>query len=109
MSTGEVIADKAKIAEDFKSRSVGLLNRVSLEEGEALVIKPCNSIHTFFMKFPIDVVFLDKRGTVVKLVKSLLPWRLSACIPNGCMVIELMSGSLQKITIKHGDLIKIEH
>lgn len=109
MATGKVIADKVKIARDFRSRSVGLLNRISLGQEEALVIKPCNSIHTFFMKFPIDVVFLDKKGTVVKLVKSLKPWRLSACMPNGFMVIELMSGRIDEITIMVGDLIKIEH
>lgn len=107
MATGEVIADKVKIARDFRSRSVGLLNRISLGQEEALVIKPCNSIHTFFMKFPIDVAFLDKRGAVVKLVKSLKPWRLSACIPMGFMVLELSEGKLEEINIKQGDLIKI--
>ena len=107
LTTGEIVADKVRIAQDFKSRSIGLLNRKSLDENEALLIKPCNSIHTFFMKFPIDVVFLDKKGKVVKIKESMQPWRLLSSMPRGFMVLELKSRKIQKIRIKVGDLIEI--
>ena len=109
LTTGEVIATRAKIACDFRSRSVGLLNRSSLDDDEALLIKPCNSIHTFFMKFPIDVVFLDKNGKVLKIKKRLKPWRFCDCIFKAYMTLELPQGKIDKITIKNGDFIKIEN
>ncbi|MFH0940756.1 MAG: DUF192 domain-containing protein [Candidatus Omnitrophota bacterium] len=106
-TTGEVIADKVRIAQDFKSRSIGLLDRHSLNENEALLIKPCNSIHTFFMKFPIDVLFLSKEGNIVKIAHSLKPWRLSGCMIGCFMVLELQAGKIAKTTIKIGNLIEI--
>ncbi len=106
-ATGEVIADKVRIAQNFKSRSIGLLNRRSLNENEALLIKPCASIHTFFMKFPIDVLFLSKEGNIVKIEHSLKPWKLSGCLAGCFMVLELQQGKVSKTTIKIGNSIKI--
>ncbi len=106
-TTGEVIADKVTIAQDYKSRSIGLLNRQNLSENEAMLIKPCSSIHTFFMKFPIDVLFLSKEGRVVKIRHSLKPWRLSGCLLGCFMVLELQSGKLTKTTITIGNLVEI--
>lgn len=108
LSTGEVIADKVKIAQDFKSRSIGLLNRTSMGEEEGLLIKPCNSIHTFFMKFPIDVLFLDKNGKIVKLKTSMRPWRLADCLLKAFMTLELSPGKIIKTKLKPGDLIRID-
>ena len=107
LATGEVIADRVRIAQDFKSRSIGLLDRHSVNENEALLIKPCSSIHTFFMKFPIDVLFLSKEGKIVKIAHSLKPWRLSGCLLGCFMVLELQPGKLAKTTIKIGNLIEI--
>ncbi len=107
LTTGEVIAARVKIACDFRSRSVGLLNRSSLQDDEALLIKPCNSIHTFFMKFPIDVVFLDQKGKVVRAKKNLVPWRLCFCLIKGYMTLELPAGKLDKSHINVGEILKI--
>jgi uncharacterized membrane protein (UPF0127 family) len=107
LRTGQIVADKVKIARDFKSRSVGLLNRDSLGPDEGLLIKPCNSIHTFFMKFPIDVVYLDRKGKVLKIKHSLAPWRLSNC-PFGYMTLELCKNRIIATGIKQGDIIKID-
>jgi len=107
LATGQVIADKVKIAQDYKSRSVGLLNRASLTSGEGLLIKPCNSIHTFFMRFPIDVLFLDRKGKVVKVRKSLGPWRLCAASKSGYMTLELMDKALDMVRVSIGDSIGI--
>jgi len=104
--TGAVIAEKAKIAQNFRQRSIGLLNRKSLESGEALLIKPCNSIHTFFMRFPIDVAFLDKEGRVVSIVKNMAAWKLASCIFNGYMTLEMPIGSIERYEIEIGDLIR---
>ena len=107
ITTGEVIADKVRIARDFKSRSIGLLNRTSLGDGEALLIRPCPSVHTLFMKFHIDVLFLSKEGKIVKIVHSLKPWRLSGCLLSCLMVLELPPGKIAKTTIKLGNSIEI--
>ena len=106
--TGAIIAEKAKITQNFKERSIGLLNRKSLEPGEALLIKPCNSIHTFFMRFPIDVAFLNKEGNVVGIVKNMAAWRLASCIFKGYMTLELPVGSIDIQGIKIGDSIRFE-
>jgi uncharacterized membrane protein (UPF0127 family) len=108
VTTGQIIAQKVKIAQDYKSRSVGLLNRESLGDDEGLLIRPCNSIHTFFMKFPIDVVFLDKIGNVVSVRLRLMPWRMAWAIVRGFMVLELKSGKLNKVAVTAGNAIKIE-
>ena len=107
-STGQILATRVKIADDPRSRSVGLLNRQSLEPDEALPIKPCSSIHTFFMKFPIDACFLDKSGKVMKIYEGLKPWRLAGVIFGGCMVLETVSGLNRKVGIKTGDIIKFQ-
>jgi uncharacterized membrane protein (UPF0127 family) len=106
-TTGQVIASRVKIAQDFQSRSTGLLNRSSLDEDEGLLIKPCNSIHTFFMKFPIDVLFLDQKGKVVRIGESIKPWRLFGALFKGYMVLEVCAGRLKQVRTTVGDSIKI--
>ena len=106
-ATGEVIADKVIIAQDFASRSIGLLNRTGLSKGEGLVIDPCSSIHTFLMKFPIDVLYLDKNSRIIKIVTDLKPWRLSQAL-FAQKVVELESGAIAKLRIKCGDIVKIK-
>lgn len=107
LRNGQVVADKAIIARDFKSRAIGLLNRKDLEKGEALVIEPCGSVHTFFMKFCIDLMFLDKEFKVIKTAKSVSPWRLSGCLFGSQRVIELPQRTLEEFDVKPGDSIKV--
>jgi uncharacterized membrane protein (UPF0127 family) len=106
--TGRVIAEQGRIARDYSSRSVGLLNRSSLGDDEALLIYPCNSIHTFFMKFPIDVAFLDKKHKVVKISENILPWRLESCHFIAKSTLEMNVGSISRKDIKVGDIIIFE-
>ena len=75
-------------------RSKGLLGRASMDEGEGLWIVPCPMIHTFFMKFPIDVLFLDSGLRVVRVIEGLRPWRLSPWVWSAHSVLELPGGSL---------------
>lgn len=78
-------------ARGFWARLGGLLAREPLQAHEALYLAPCNSVHTFFMRYSIDVAFLDESGRVMKLVSDLRPWRITGCL-GAHGVIELRSG-----------------
>jgi uncharacterized protein len=82
------------VARSFFARLGGLLALPRLREGQALVLAPCNSVHTLFMRYAIDVVFIDKRGRVMKLVEHLQPWRAAACW-RAHAAIELGAGQAQ--------------
>ncbi|VAW19923.1 hypothetical protein MNBD_BACTEROID05-1229, partial [hydrothermal vent metagenome] len=90
------------------SRMVGLLNRQSLGEGEALIITQCNSIHMFFMRFAIDCIFVDVNDCVVGLVKNIKPWRLSAIYFKAKFVIETPVGVIEKTKSALGDTLCID-
>ena len=107
-SKGNTLADKATIADSFFSRMVGLLNRSSLSSGEGLVITNCNSIHMFFMRFPIDVIFINKTNSVVGLVENIKPFRLSRIYFAANRAIELPPGTISQTKTTLGDVIEIE-
>lgn len=86
--TGRVIASRVDLAITRGTRRTGLLGRQGLDATEALVLAPCIAIHTAFMRFPIDVVFVDRRGRALRVVGSLKPWR-AAMAPLASAVIEL--------------------
>jgi uncharacterized membrane protein (UPF0127 family) len=86
------------------SRFWGLMGRRSLPQGEALIIDPCSSVHTLFMRFPIDVVFVDKDGRVVKIAAGLKPFR--AAVGKGSRwVIEMTSGAAGRAGLVVGELL----
>ncbi|MFA5039173.1 MAG: DUF192 domain-containing protein [Candidatus Omnitrophota bacterium] len=105
-SKGTILAEKVEIAETWRSRSKGLLGRRGLGKGEGLLITPCNSIHTFFMKFPIDVLFLDKNMKIVKITPSMGPWRLSGSL-RGYQVLEIEHGASNNMGISVGNSLKL--
>ena len=105
--TGEAVADAAELAVTSASRRRGLLGRDGLDPGAALIIAPCNSVHTFFMRFAIDVVYVDRAGRVRKIVRALRPWRISAAM-SAYAVIELGAGSLDGCDIECGDRLYVE-
>ncbi len=107
-TTQHMLAVRGEIADSFFSRLKGLLGRSSLEEGEALVITQCNSIHMFFMKFPIDACFLDKKNKVVGVVHQIRPFQLSPIFWRASCVIELPSGILAQARVSTGDQIAIK-
>lgn len=80
----------------------GLLGRTPLQAGQGLWLRPCNSIHTAFMKYTIDAVYLDKHLAVCKYVEALSPWRMSGCW-NAHSVVELPVGQVHKLGIALGD------
>lgn len=81
---------------------VGLLGRASLPAHEGLLLEPAWSIHTWFMRFPIDVVFLDGDGRVVRVVERLGPWRLASA-RHARAAIELAAGVAARLDIHEGD------
>jgi len=102
-----VVADTLLRAFDSESRLRGLLKRDFLPEGSALVIAPTNAIHTFFMRFAIDVAFVAKDGRVLKIRRALAPWRMSAAW-GGFAVVELAAGALDRAGVQPGDLFRVD-
>ena len=104
--TGVPLATTVETAFDSASRKRGLLGRDGLARRHAIVIAPTSAIHTFFMRFAIDVVFAAKDGTVVALRKSLRPWRI-AVAPRAFCAIELEAGSIDRDSIAVGDRLVV--
>lgn len=102
-SQRSVLATQAELAATMSTRMKGLLGRKELPEGTGLIIDPCNSIHTFFMQFPIDVIFADAEDRVVQVLKNMGPWRLSWIYFRAQKVIELPAGTLTRVPVSPGD------
>ncbi len=102
------VATKVEKADTSASRNKGLLGRSSLAADEGLWIVPCPMIHTFFMQFPIDVLFLDSDLTVRRVIEDLRPWRLSPWVLSARSVLELKGGVL-KGSVSVGDRIEMRH
>jgi uncharacterized protein len=101
--TGAVLADRVERATSFGPRLRGLLFRRALGEGEALSLEPCSAIHTFFMRFAIDALFLDGRRRVVRAVGSVRPWRSIRSCRSAVQVVELPEGTLARTATREGD------
>jgi uncharacterized membrane protein (UPF0127 family) len=102
-----VLAEAAELADTSAKRRTGLLKHERLAPGEGLWIVPCESVHTFFMKFPIDLVYLDKRRKVRKVRHAVPAWRLSACLAAHS-VLELPAGTVAKTGTVVGDILAME-
>ena len=89
--TGACLANAVEGAFDSATRNRGLLGRDSFTPGSALIIAPCTSVHTWFMRFPIDVVFVSKLGEIKKVRPAVGPWPLAAAW-NSFAVVELPAG-----------------
>jgi uncharacterized membrane protein (UPF0127 family) len=103
-SRGELLADRASIANTSALRRQGLLKHEALESGEGLWIVPCEGVHTFGMKFPIDVVFLSRDKKVLKVRREMRCGRFSLCL-RAHSVLELASGAA---AVQPGDQLEFE-
>lgn len=101
------LATKVRKADNFLTRLVGLLKRTNLGPEEALWLMPSRGIHTIGMKFPIDIVFLNKSHHVVGLMAGLAPYRISPVHFNGYSVLELPNGTIKKSRTEIGDQFEI--
>jgi uncharacterized membrane protein (UPF0127 family) len=88
---GKVLVENVHVANTFYSRLIGLMFSKKLATNSALLLNPCNSIHTCFMNYAIDVVFLDNENNVVKVVRSIKPWRMTRIYFSAKKVLELNS------------------
>lgn len=102
------LADAADVADTSEKRRTGLLKHSSLEPGEGLWIVPCPSVHTFFMKFPIDLVYLDKKKKVRKVRHAVPAWRMSMCL-SAHSVLELPAGTARQTGTAKGDELVFEN
>jgi uncharacterized membrane protein (UPF0127 family) len=100
-----VIATSLEVADSGAKRNKGLLGRNGLGAGEGLWIVPCESVHTFFMRFAIDLVYLDRKHKVKKVRSAVGPWRLSACF-TAHSVLELPAGTIRNTQIQCGDVLE---
>jgi uncharacterized protein len=99
---GTVVAAAADVADTSAKRRAGLLKKEKLERGEGLWISPCESVHTFFMKFAIDLVYIDKKKRVRKVRHAVPPWRLSVCF-TAHSILELPAGTVEQTNTQPGD------
>ncbi len=107
LSHNRILAQTVVVADSPSARMKGLLGRDELPQGEALIITHCQSIHMFFMKFSIDVVFVDKNNKIVGLCPNIQPFQLSPIFFNAFQAIELPSGTITATQTQHGDLLQI--
>jgi uncharacterized protein len=104
--TGRVLATRIEMALDSRNRRRGLLGRDRLEPDSVMIIAPCNGVHTFFMRFAIDVVFVDRGGTVLKVFHGLRPWRIGVSL-RAFAALELAAGGAANPAIAPGDRLEV--
>ena len=104
--TGAVLATRVLTAFDSASRRTGLLRHESLPAGTGLIIAPSNAVHTFFMRFAIDVAFVAKDGRIVKLRAAVPPWRMAGTL-RAYAVVELPAGTFERTGTRSGDRLTI--
>lgn len=105
---GTVLGGRVGVADTSLSRMVGLLRHSSMEAGSGLLIVPSQAVHTVGMRFPIDVVFVDKRLRVIHVQPSLVPYRLSGLHWRARCVLELPTGTIAETRTSVGDELQIE-
>lgn len=93
VTTGDTLAERAEVAETFFDRFMGLQGRVTFPEGTGLILAPTSSIHMFFMRFPIDAVFVDSDWRITKVGRNLRPWTIGPFSPGALYCIELPAGA----------------
>ena len=105
LNRGSFLATRLEVADSGPKRNKGLLGRKGLAAGEGLWIIPCESVHTFFMQFPIDLVYLDRKHVIKKVRESVPPWRISVCF-SAHSVLELPSGTIRSTETRAGDALE---
>ena len=106
-SKGTVVATRAELADSFFTRLRGLLGRSGLDEDCGLVLRPGNSIHSFFMTFPFDAIFIDSGGRVVHVISNMHPNRVSPIVRHAHSIIELPVGAIERSHTAPGDLLDV--
>lgn len=108
LASGAVVAQQLRPAHTHWTRFRGLLGTRSLDEGHGLWIKPCTQVHMFFMKYAIDLVFLDDNHRVVRLIESLAPGEISPKVKEAESVLELPVGTIARAGLAEGTALAID-
>jgi uncharacterized membrane protein (UPF0127 family) len=104
----KILSENIALADTFGNRVIGLMFRESPKDSDGLLLEPCNSIHTFFMRYPLDVVFLNRGDVVVKVIRNLRPWRMTPIYFRARKTLELPAGKLPA-DVREGDQLEISH
>ena len=102
LEDGKIVIKDCKIADSFWKRFVGLMGKKGLGIEEGLYLDKCSSVHMFFMRFPLDIIFLDKNSSVVKVYEGLKPWRVTKIVNKAKSVVELPKNTIQQKGIEVG-------
>lgn len=100
-----VLGTAVRYADRFLTRLRGLMFQPRLAPGEGLMICPCNAVHTHFMRFPIDVIFLDEEARVVHVIPAMAPWRQTPFVRGAVAVLEVAAGAMGATAV--GDQIRM--
>lgn len=92
-----------EVADTSFARMKGLMFQKEIKNG--LLIKPCNSVHTFFMKKSIDILYLNKQGKIIKMTPAMKPWRVGPIVFGAKSVIELPENTIQRMGIQLNDIV----
>ena len=103
---GEVLAERAELADNLWTRFMGLMGRASVPPGGGLVLQPGGGIHMWFMKIPLDVIHVDKKDRVTHVLRGIKPWRFGPLFVGGKRAIELPVGAAERTQV--GDEVDIE-
>jgi uncharacterized membrane protein (UPF0127 family) len=107
LGDGAVVCERCELADGVWTRLRGLIGRAGLEPGAGLMLRPAWAIHTSFMRFPIDAVFLDEELRVLRVREGLRPWR-AAVAPGAAAVLELPAGEAARIGVAPGARLGLE-
>jgi uncharacterized membrane protein (UPF0127 family) len=107
LTRNRILAEFLASADTFWSSLLGLMGKPDLPQGSGLLLIPCQSVHTMGMRFPIDVIFMDKRGMIIHLVENMKPWRVSKHFLKSRCVLELSAGTISATGTMLGDIVEI--
>lgn len=105
---GHVVLSDVQVADTFWARFRGLMGRAPALFTHSLLIEPCSSVHTCFMRFPIDVVFLSESGLVLRTLAAMKPWRFSPVVVGAKSVLECPVGTIESCALRPGDVVVID-
>jgi uncharacterized membrane protein (UPF0127 family) len=108
LTRGATLVTAGRVADNYWTQLRGLIGHRPLEPGEGLLIPRCNSVHTHFMRFPIDVLFVDRDHQVVAVTDTMKPWRFGRIHRRASYVIELPSGTVAGTGTRPGDQLRVD-
>ena len=107
----KVLVQNCMMADNFFGRLVGLMGKKILSTDEGMLISPCKSVHTFFMRFDVDIIFVDRNFEVVKIIKNVKPWKFSPYIKSARHIVEIASrvtnSELRSEKVEVGDKLNV--